>query len=82
MANPQKTVWRLCVVAILMVVWFFVSLGYYEGKFTPFYRVKEKYGVVVTTFSGSKRIDCRVGLHSRIGFSNPKNWVASVKSYS
>ncbi|MBU4501217.1 MAG: SPFH domain-containing protein [Nanoarchaeota archaeon] len=69
-------------IAAGLAVWTMISLGALGGAATPFYRVKQEHGVVLTHFDGSRTIDADVGVHSRITSINPTKWVFTTREES
>ncbi len=70
--------WGLLIMAILS----FVGIAFFDGAGTPFYRVKEKYGRVITQFDGTRYANTKVGIHYRFTSLNPKKWVFNTEECS
>ncbi len=54
---------------MFLFVWSIVGITWFEGKFTPLYRVKDYYGVVLTEFGGHKSVDETPGLGCKLRFT-------------
>lgn len=68
-------------VGALFLAYNLVGLGGLEGWGTPFYRVKQEYGIVATEIDGTRRADEKVGWHFRFKWL-PNNWVYDTKEFS
>ena len=74
----KKTV----VIGAGILAWTLLSVGAFKGIGTPFYRIKQQYAAVITEIDGEKKVEERVGIHSRLNSFNPFNWVFSTKDFS
>lgn len=67
---------------VVCLIWCIFSIAFFGCILTPFYRVKEFYGIVSTQFDGKRWADKSVGIHSRAKEWNPLKWVKSAEEYS
>ncbi|MCF7835777.1 MAG: hypothetical protein K9M15_01515 [Candidatus Marinimicrobia bacterium] len=66
----------------LLVIWSFVGIAFFDGTGTTFYRIKEKYGKVITQFNGERLANTKTGIHFRFNSWNPKKWILGTEEYS
>lgn len=67
---------------ILLAIWSVISIAFWDGAGSPFYRVKEMYGMVVTQFDGERYANTEQGIYFRFASINPMKWVFSTEKCS
>ncbi|MCK5043687.1 hypothetical protein KAR52_01630 [Candidatus Pacearchaeota archaeon] len=82
LVNFLKKGKKTVVIGAGILAWTLLSVGAFKGIGTPFYRIKQQYAAVITEVDGEKKVEERVGIHSRLKSFNPFDWVFSTKDFS
>lgn len=77
----HKKVKSILKLGVFFLAYNIATLGGLNGWASPFYRVKQEYGIIYTEVDGDRKIDDKVGYHWRF-WGLPNNWIFNTKELS
>ena len=66
----------------VMIIWSFMGIALFDGVWSPCYRVRDMYGMVITQFDGERYANTEQGIYSRVTSINPFKWVFNIERCS